>query len=612
VGSVIIRSALLAAVAGLTLAAPAGATDVAGCAPPAGGGDWPFYGATYDNHREQLGETTITPANAGTLGVAWKTAMPDGGAIQSVPTVVDGCVFTGTDLGEAYAFNADTGQKVWETKLQGGGGNFAVGAGVIGAPAVADGLVYVAATKDGSSMLFALDEITGAIVWSHVVDSDSGGGADSSPIPFDGMIFQAYQGDESSNHSNPGFAVIDGSREGGGRELVHTRVIPDANFAAGDRGGSIVDTPAYDPASKMMYVGTGNPASPHANARTDSLLKIDVDPTSATFGQILASAQGARDSYPAPTDVDSPVCQTDVQWPVGRFTCAQFDFNFLASPALWNQSDGHEMFGGLQKAGVFTAVDATTMQKAWTATLGAPCFACNLSSIAIDAKAIYVAVTGGNLYALDRDTGSIKWVVPGTGATHYEGLTVANGVLFTNNDLGALEAFNTADGTPLLAHPFAQDTNTPMSDSGNSSGISVARDTVFVSSKDNSTSTLFAFKLGAGGGGGGGGPGLPALPGAPGAGGQVISGPGAANYGYLTPVATTTVGGALSYTNEDVSRHDVVADDKGADGQPLFHSELAALNETVPVTGTDRLQSGQQYTFHCSIHPGMHGTLIVQ
>ena len=609
------RTALLAAVAGFVLAAPAGATDVPGCAAPTTGGDWPFYGATFDNHREQLAPSKITPDNAGSLGVAWKTAMPDGGVIQSVPSVADGCVFTGTDLGEAYAFNADTGQKVWETKLQGGGGNFAVGAGVIGAPAIANGLVYVAATKDGKSILFALEETTGAIVWSHIVDADSGGGADSSPIPFgDGLIFQAYQGDESSTHSNPGFAVIDGSREGGGRELIHTKVIPAEDFAKGDRGGSIVDTPAYDPATKMMYVGTGNPASPHANARTDALLKIDVDPASATFGQIVASTMGKRDSYPAPEDVDSPICQTDVQWPVGRFTCAQFDYNFLASPNLWNQRDGHLMFGGLQKAGVFTAVDATTMQKSWEATLGVPCFGCNLSSTAVDKDGIYVAVSGGNLYALDRDTGSIKWAVPATGGTHYEGLTVVNGVLFTNNDAaGALEAFKTADGTPVLFHPFMQDTNTPMNDLGNSSGISVARDTVFVSSKDDSTSTLFALKPGAaGGGGGGGGPGLPGLPSAPGGGGNVISGPGAANYGYLTPVTTTSVGGALSYTNEDISRHDVVADDRGSDGQPLFSSVLAGLNETVPVSGTDRLQSGKQYAFHCSLHPGMHGTLIVQ
>ncbi len=612
------RSILLAVAAGLVLAAPAGAADVAGCAAPATGGDWPFYGGTFDNHREQLAEETISTENASQLGLAWQAAMPDGGVIQSTPTVADGCVFTGTDLGNAYAFNADTGEKVWERTLQGGGGSFAVGAGVIGAPAVANGLVYIAATKEGKSILFALDEANGDIVWSHIVDEDSGGGADSSPIPFEGMIFQAYQGDESSTHSNPGFAIIDGSREGGGNELIHTKVIPDADFAAGDRGGSIVDTPAYDPESKLMYVGTGNPASPHANERTDALLKIDVDPASATFGQILASQMGKRDSYPAPSDVDSPICQTDVQWPVGRFTCAQFDYNFLASPNLWNHSDGHQLFGGLQKAGVYTAVDTATMEKAWEATLGVPCLACNLSSTAVDEDAIYVAVTGGNLYALNKDTGAIKWAVPGTGATHYEGLTVANGVVYSANDLGALQAFKASDGTPLLAHPFVQDTNTPMQDLGNSSGIAVARNTVFVSSKSDSTSILFAYKLGeGGGGGGGGGPGLPPVPappggGAPGGGGQIASGPGAASYGYLTPVATTTVGGKLTYTNADVARHDVVARDKGPDGAPLFRSVLAGLGQSVPVTGTDRVQAGKTYAFYCSIHPGMQGQLVVR
>ena len=599
--------ALGALVAGLAFAGPA-AADVPGCAAPAAGGDWPFYGGTYDNHREQLADRAITVATAPSLGLAWALPMPDGGVIQSTPTVVDGCVFTGTDLGDAYAVNADTGKVVWSRMLQGGGGNVAVGAGIIGAPAVANGLVYIAATKDGKSILFALDEATGEIVWSHTVDADSGGGADSSPIPFaDGLIFQAYQGDESSTHSNPGFAVIDGSREGGGRELVHTKVIPAADFAAGDRGGSIVDTPAYDPVAKLMYMGTGNPASPHANARTDALLKVDVDPASPTFGQILASAPGKRDSYPAPQDIDSPVCQTGVQWPVGRFTCAQFDYNFLASPNLWTASDGRQFFGGLQKAGVFTAVDTKTFTKQWEATLGAGCFACNLSSSASDGKNIYVAVTGGNLYSLDGTTGAINWVLPATGAMHYEGLALVNGVLLTANDLGALEAIDASAGTPLLVHPFGQDTNTVNQDMGNSSGVSVARGTVFVSTKDQSTSTLFAYKPGASGGGGGGLPELPPPPGGvPGGTGQVVSGPGAANTTYATPVAVITQGGSLTYTNADIVRHDVDSDTPG-----LFDSALIAAGQSEQVAGVEKLPAGQ-YPFHCSLHPGMHGTLVVQ
>ena len=50
-------------------------------------------------------------------------------------------------------------------------------------------------------MLSALDRATGKVVWKRVVDKDEGGGLDSSPVPFKGMIFQAFKGDESSDHS---------------------------------------------------------------------------------------------------------------------------------------------------------------------------------------------------------------------------------------------------------------------------------------------------------------------------------------------------------------------------------------------------------------------------
>ena len=235
-------------------------------------------------------------------------------------------------------------------------------------------------------------------------------------------------------------------------------------------------------------------------------LALDIRKGSATFGKIVASHRGTSDSYPAPQDVDSPACQSDVQWPIGRFSCAQFDFNFLASPNLWSSADGRQMFGGLQKSGVYTTVYTKTMERAWQTTLGMPCFGCNLSSTAVDKKGIYVAVTGGNLYSLNRDTGDVQWATPMTGSFRYNGVAVANGVVYSLNDAaGALEAFDAATGVPLFAHPFMQDTGTTMHDMGNSSGVSVARHTVFATSQADGASTLFALKLGAEGGGGDGG-----------------------------------------------------------------------------------------------------------
>jgi outer membrane protein assembly factor BamB/plastocyanin len=595
------------------------ATDVVralpGCAAPeAPGGEWPFYSGVLDGHREQLAEKTITTANVAELGVAWRTSPPDGGVIHSTPVVVDGCVYTGTDRGNVYALNADTGKVVWKQALAEGveGSSTFAGAGIVGSPAVVDGLVYVGATTPKASVLSALDQATGAIVWQRVVDEDEGGGLDSSPVPFDGMVFQAFKGDESSNHSNPGFVIVDGSRDGGGRILVKTHNIPAEDFKAGYRGGSIITTPAVDLERKLVFAGTGNPASEKQHPITNSLLKIDANPGSATFGRILASHRGTSDSYPFPQDVDSPTCQRDLQWPAGRFSCAQFDFNFLASPNLWTNSQGRQMLGGLQKSGVYTAVYTDTMERAWQATVGLPCFGCNLSSTAADANGIYVAVTGGNLYALDRDTGSVKWATPMTGSFRYNGLAVANGIVYSLNDAtGTLQAFDASSGAQLLSHPFMQETGEPMHDMGNSSGVSVARNTVFATSQANGTSTLFALKLGATGGGENGGEQPPeeGEPPPPSSGGPttglIATGPGATSYGYLTPIVTMNKGETASYLNIDAVAHNVASPDG------LFRSELANTGQQVTVAGTEKLEPGT-YAFLCQPHPGMKGQLIVR
>lgn len=588
------------------------------------GGDWPFYSGTLNGHRRQLAEKWINPGNIAGLGVDWKTTPPDGGVIHSTPTVAGGCVYTGTEFGNVYALNADTGKIVWSQALGDGGegSGFAEGAGIVGSPAIANGLVYVAATTPKASVLSALDQATGKVVWKVNVDEDEGGGLDSSPVPFKGMVFQAFKGDESSNHSWPGFVIVDGSRGGGGKVLVKTHNIPKEDFDAGYRGGSTINTPAVDLDKMMLFAGTGNPASPKQHPVTNALLKIDVDPKSPTFGKIVASHRGTSDSYPSPQDIDSPVCQTELQWPIGRLTCAQFDFNFLASPNLWTNSQGRPLVGALQKSGVYTAVYRDTMERAWQATVGLPCLACNLSSSAADDNGIYVAVSGGNLYSLNKDTGAVQWATPVTGGLRYNGVAVANGIVYSLNDaLGTIQAYDTGSGRPLFSHPFFEDNGTPMHDMGNSSGVSVARNQIFATSQWDGSSTLFALKLGAAGADGDGGDGQqppsgeqpppseeqPPPEDGGGGGGQgfVATGPGATSYGYLTPIVFVNKGGTVSYTNMDVPKHNVSSPDG------LFRSELAGTGETVPVTGVEKLNVGT-YNFLCEPHPGMKGQLVVQ
>jgi plastocyanin len=158
-------------------------------------------------------------------------------------------------------------------------------------------------------------------------------------------------------------------------------------------------------------------------------------------------------------------------------------------------------------------------------------------------------------------------------------------------------------------------------------GVSIARNTVYtavgITSLDNGY--VIAFRPEAG---------VPEvaipdpddLPIPGGSGALALTGPQAKFYGYLTPVIAAAKGGDLTYTNLDLERHNVVHDvaQDGFGGPsdqpwckqfkgakcPVFYSELIGLAQSEPVLGLENLEPGTTYTFFCTLHPGMKGTLL--
>jgi len=91
--------------------------------------------------------------------------------------------------------------------------------------------------------------------------------------------------------------------------------------------------------------------------------------------------------------------------------------------------------------------------------------------------------------------------------------------------------------------------------------------------------------------------------------------------GYLVGVVVADVEGTLTLANADITAHDVVADADGPAGKPwcarfrdrpcpLFASPLVGLGGQAAVAGTDELVPLATYTFSCSIHSWMTGTLV--
>ncbi|HWC33434.1 MAG TPA: multicopper oxidase domain-containing protein [Mycobacteriales bacterium] len=80
--------------------------------------------------------------------------------------------------------------------------------------------------------------------------------------------------------------------------------------------------------------------------------------------------------------------------------------------------------------------------------------------------------------------------------------------------------------------------------------------------------------------------------------------------GYATKVVTISQGGTLSMVNLDNEEHTATADAVGKDGNPLF-DRWVEPGHTETIAKASKLAAGT-YTFHCTFHPSMTATLIVE
>jgi plastocyanin len=238
---------------------------------------------------------------------------------------------------------------------------------------------------------------------------------------------------------------------------------------------------------------------------------------------------------------------------------------------------------------------------------------------------------GGYLWSLDQARGGPKWVEPVGDGVHWGNpVSTANGIVYTVDFRGFLNAYDAATGISLLHRSL--NIGGPAAPTLSWGGVSIARGTVYaaVGMTGLPDGQVVALRPLAAGGGPGPAPG-PAPSGGPGpaeAAPRIVAGPQAQFAGYLTPAMVVSKSqGRLIYTNTDVVRHDVVQDvrtdgvaDKGKDhwctrfakGKcPVFWAPLLGLGESADVQGLKNTQPGRTYTFYCSLHPGMRGTLAV-
>ena len=269
--------------------------------------------------------------------------------------------------------------------------------------------------------------------------------------------------------------------------MASTPTISPADQAGGYAGGGLWSTPAYDPRTQYLYWGAGNPSSKDKQSPdTDAILKIDLDQSRSTFGQIVAAYPGNVDQYASALQAltQTPACQVSadptVPDPLDDPVCGQLDLDFGAAANLFRSSSGTELVGDLQKSGVYHVANAATMKPAWTALVGASCQACNAASTAVWGGSVYgVGTPGGVMFSLAGDSGQTSWAAPVGDGIHYESTSAADGVVWTVDSQANLVGFDAATGQVLVKRPLSVDAGAPIVNN-TSSGVAVAEHELFV------------------------------------------------------------------------------------------------------------------------------------
>ncbi len=610
------------------------------------GGDWAGYGHDYANTRHQDREEVIGRTNVTSLQPAWAFGADDGGGggdFTATPVVVDGCVFVGSNDGFAFALDADTGEHLWTTEAPNGGG-------INSSAFVADGVVYFGVARGGAPYVMALDEQTGELLWATQTDDQPGADIYGSPVVFDGVLMvgvsggAAELGNEDDRYAFQGAFVLIETQDDPelgrvpGEIIRKTYTVHPPDVEDGFAGATVWATFSVDPETRTGYVGAGNPFQPQQeHEHANSVLKVDLDRSSPTFGEIVGHYKGTVEEY-------DPVVQTapcfDIPgnpapyYPQGVGECGDLDLDFGASANLFTDETGRRLVGVGQKSGVYHVIDAETMEPVWQSIVGPPSAVGGIvGSTAIDDGAVYgPIVPAGYLWSVDRASGLQRWVSPvGDGAHWGNPVALANGVVYTVDLRGFLDAYDAETGAPLAQLPMKVNSDTGADPLLSWGGVAVARNTVYaaVGMTGLPNGYVIAYRPtqelpvpevpdpGE----------LPTLPDG-GVGPRIVSVAQAQFYGYATPAMVVQADGTLEYTNLDIVKHDVVQDVK-ADGFggssdapwcgeytqlpecPLFRTPLLGLGETAAVDGLDRLEPGATYGWYCTLHPGMKGTLVV-
>lgn len=421
---------------------------------------------------EQAG---LTAGDVSKLELKWVFSFPDATQMRSQPALLDDRVIVGSQWGDVYALDKQTGCVLWTFRAD----SAVRGAISVGLDAAGHQRAYFV---DNLTHVHALDVESGAPVWKTRVGQHPDATNTGSATLHDGRLYVPVSSMEVAAAANPAYECCTSSGAvvavdaASGEILWRHRVIGEPAREVGrtevgtrilaPSGAPIWSSPTVDARRGLLYVGTGENYTRPTTGSSDAILALELE-TGALAWTFQATASDAYNVACGRPDVDG-----NCPAPPGP------DFDFGMAPILVERAeDGKPILVVGQKSGMVYGLDPDRSgAMLWSTRVGSGSTLGGIHwGIASDGVLAYVTNSDHprselpaqfadrgrtpGLFALDLITGEIEWdsATPsnvcaermGCVRGHSAAPSVIPGVVFAGSLDGRVRAHSTRSGRVL-------------------------------------------------------------------------------------------------------------------------------------------------------------------
>jgi polyvinyl alcohol dehydrogenase (cytochrome) len=405
----------------------------------------------------------ITAANVSSLQLKWAFAFPDASEVRSKPAIAGDWLIVGSQSGEVYALNRETGKIGWHITA-----TTAIRSGIV---VVKNAGAVTAYFADAATYTYAVDVKRGKILWSMRAGIDPLAMNTGTVAVYGGKVFVPISSMEvvmaaDNNYncctSSGGVAALD-SKTGNAlwfHRVVTAKAVPQGKKKNGKpfygpSGAPVWCSPTIDAKRGLLYIGTGENYTEPVTNSSDAIQAIDIK-----TGRLVWNFQATKH------DAWNVACPVLVNCPGNKGR----DLDFGMAPVLAKGIDGKERLLAGQKSGMVYALEPKSGRLLWKTRIGKGGMLGGIHwGMAADGRNIYAANADNSLglnpddpkkpaspgiYALDMITGKVIWATPSPQVPGKESYLGANsaapavipGIVFAGSLDGHIRAYATIDG----------------------------------------------------------------------------------------------------------------------------------------------------------------------